>query len=419
MEQDEISAIVKKRADFEHKLNARGSQPSDYARYAEYEMNLEALRRKRVQRLGVKTTVYNGQRRVLFILDRATRKFQGDMALWIQYLDYARKEKANKKVSQILATVLKLHPTKSNLWIYAAKHALDTHADMVGARSYFQRGLRFCKNAKDIWLEYAKLEMIYIAKIVGRRRVLGLDENRSAESSGHMAEGPEADVITLPQITAEDIDPSLAQIQALDATLQDLSSSPALAGAIPITVFDAAMGEFLHDPVLGECFFDLFSRFIDMPCTRSILQHVLDDMLSHAPNSTPSLSCYIRQPVLGLEITSAGFPTGLRTSLKRLKASLKQADQPGNLAARATRWAISMLHVVSLDRGLANALIITMENTVRQVEEATEKGENIDGGELDWLTTALSGLARPEQSRKTLDAIGEDDKASKRTGIWD
>src|SRR5277367_1229970 len=75
--QEEITSIARKRSDFEHKLNGRGSHPSDYARYAEYEMNLDTLRRKRVKRLGVKVTAHTGQRRIYFILDRATRKFHG------------------------------------------------------------------------------------------------------------------------------------------------------------------------------------------------------------------------------------------------------------------------------------------------------------------------------------------------------
>src|SRR5579871_123959 len=75
---DEITSIAKKRSDFEHVLNSRGeSTPLDYSRYAAYEMNLNSLRRKRENRLGVKATSYTCQRRVFFILDRGTRKFPG------------------------------------------------------------------------------------------------------------------------------------------------------------------------------------------------------------------------------------------------------------------------------------------------------------------------------------------------------
>ena len=59
---DEITAIAKKRSDFEHILNARGSKAGDYVRYATYEMNLDTLRKKRCKRLGVKATAHSGQR---------------------------------------------------------------------------------------------------------------------------------------------------------------------------------------------------------------------------------------------------------------------------------------------------------------------------------------------------------------------
>ena len=76
----------------------------------------------------------------------------------------------------ILTDALRFHPPSADLWIYAAKYSLDDHADMSQARSYMQRGLRFCKSAKTLWIQYAKLELIYIAKLVARQQILGLDE---------------------------------------------------------------------------------------------------------------------------------------------------------------------------------------------------------------------------------------------------
>lgn len=142
-------------------------------------MNLELLRRKRLKRQGLKNTGHAGQRRIFLVLDRATRKFPGDLSLWMQYLDFASKQKANKKLSQVLTNLLRLHPTKPAIWIYAASNALNVKDDLTEARSYMQRGLRFCKHSKDLWLEYAKLEMLYVSKIAARSRVLGLDSARN------------------------------------------------------------------------------------------------------------------------------------------------------------------------------------------------------------------------------------------------
>lgn len=51
-EQAEIKAIVKKRTNFEYALKRRIAKKIDFLRYIEYEMNLEALRKKRKARLG-------------------------------------------------------------------------------------------------------------------------------------------------------------------------------------------------------------------------------------------------------------------------------------------------------------------------------------------------------------------------------
>ncbi len=51
--QAEIRAIVKRRTHFEFKLRSRVHNKEDFLRYIEYELNLDALRRKRHGRLGV------------------------------------------------------------------------------------------------------------------------------------------------------------------------------------------------------------------------------------------------------------------------------------------------------------------------------------------------------------------------------
>ena len=173
---DEIRAIVKKRSDFEHTLNGRGSKPEDYARYATYEINLDALRRKRCARLGVKmdpSTAHKGQRTVFFILDRGTKKFPGDMSLWMQYIDFCKGEGAHKKLSKVFTRLLRLKPTSWGTWVLAAKYYAETQGDMHTARSYLQRGLRFCPREGNLWKEYARFETLYLAKLAARKKLAG------------------------------------------------------------------------------------------------------------------------------------------------------------------------------------------------------------------------------------------------------
>lgn len=342
-------------------------------------MNLDALRQKRIKRLGVKATAYSGQRRIYFILDRATKKFHGDIGLWMQYIDYARKQKSNKKLLQVLSTVLRLHPNKPDLWIYAAKYATDIQADVTGARTYLQRGLRFCRSSKELWLEYAKLEMIYIAKIVGRRRILGLDEpqlEKRQKTQSITDKEFDADMIALSTDMLEDEEPAPENPQDEGSTdhltSQDLDTSPVLNGAIPQAVFKAAMKQFPRDEVLAYRFFDLFSGFVDVPCSSYLHQHVLDYLIAIAPTGSYSLSCYIRQPIIGVDANSPEFAAALRSSLGRLKTSLETTSRPGNLAEHAIDWLTTSLRLSNIDEGIQKALLLTLRRTIHQFKEVTQ-----------------------------------------------
>ncbi|KAL1986625.1 hypothetical protein VTN96DRAFT_6003 [Rasamsonia emersonii] len=370
---EEIASIARKRSDFEHKLNARGAQPADFARYAEYEMNLDLLRRKRVKRLGIRSPAYTGQRRIFFILDRATRKFHGDLGLWIQYIEYARQQKAYKKLSQIFTDALRLHPTNADLWIYAAKYALDDHADMTLARSYMQRGLRFCKNSKNLWIQYGRLEMIYIAKIAARRRILGLDQRKTETSAPEDSiDDPNADMITLPKVTAEDINPSLDKDADVDqGALQNLDSTPALSGAIPIAIFDAAMKQFGDDAAFGRGFFDMILEFEEVPCLRKIVEHVVEKQVTTSPESYHTRICNVKAPVAGIKVTSPDFPRAFGTSLSRLK----QYPLDRHLAQEIVKWLQPVSEIKELDPALRTVVVATLQRSERvlQAEAGSEK----------------------------------------------
>ncbi|KAI9788097.1 MAG: U3 snoRNP protein [Peltula sp. TS41687] len=378
---DEISSIAKKRAKYEHKVNSRGSHPSDFARYAEYEMNLDALRRKRVKRLGLKVTAHSGQRRIFFILDRATKKFHGDIGLWMQYIEYTRKQKSNKKMLQIWSTVLRLHPNKPELWIYAAKYATDVQADLTGARTYLQRGLRFCKSSRELWLEYAKLEMIYIAKIVGRQRILGLDQGRSekTQKARNITDTEfNADMIALPtENFEEEEEPSqetLGNEDPMDQSVsQELSSSPVLNGAIPQAIFEEAMKQFSRDQLFAHRFFDLLAGFSDIPCSTKLLQHVVEYLLATAPASPYSQSCYVRLPIIGIDANSAEFAAALRLSLGRLQMGLGVTSHPGDLAELSIHWLMGFVRLSDMDHGIRKALTLTVERTIDHLVDSAAR----------------------------------------------
>lgn len=309
---EEITSITRKRSDFEHKINARGSTPADFARYAEFEINVDALRRKRVKRLGIKTTHHSGKRRIFFVFDRATRKHAGDLDLWMLAIEFARKQKSYKKLQEMLTNVLRLHPTKSDLWIYAAQVAIDDNGDMTEARSYMQRGLRFCKNVKKMWLEYARLEMSYIAKIHARREILGIAHPEENKDSGTL------DTAIAPPITNADIDPQADQHQVDTAALQTLEQAPPKSGAIPMAIFDSAMTQF-DDADLALDFFEMVSEYDQTPTSRIVASHIEEKLSGGFPQSWQGQVCQIRAPVVALDKSDPEFPVALRQSLTHLR----------------------------------------------------------------------------------------------------
>lgn len=339
----------------------------DFVRYAEYEMNLDVLRKKRVKRLGIRSAGFNGQRRIFFVLDRAVRKFHGDINLWVQYIEYARKQKAHKKLSLIFTDALRLHPTSADLWVYAAKHVLDDHGDMTQARSYMQRGLRFCKSSRTIWTQYAKLELIYIAKLVARQKILGLDEeSQKPKQIESEIDNPDADMIALPSLTAEDINPSTGEDGGVDqVALQNLNSTPALGGAIPLTIFDTASKNFDNDDRFSQEFFDMVWEFQDVPCLNKILEHVIETMRVNKPSSPRTQICYIKFPTAGIPVTSAEFPRALGSSLARLREYPLGKD----LARQVVNWLQPIQATKDLDPSLQQVIAATARNAERAAQE--------------------------------------------------
>ena len=410
-DKEEISSVAKKRSDFEHRINARGCQPSDYAHYAAYEMNLESLRRRRIKRLGIKANNHVGQRRIFFILERATKKFHGDVGLWMQYISFARKQRASGKVSQILTSVLRLHPIKAELWIYAASYAMEERGDMTEARSHMQRGLRFCKSDKRLWIEYARLEMTYISKIMGRRQILGLDDQHDEQETKDRGEGIGGDVVALPTITANDIRPNKRPSDTRDSdALRELSAGPALLGAIPIAIFDTAMKEFQGDQQLCLQFFDMIAEFPYLPCTTEIIMHMIDTLHALAPRTPETLIRWIKQPVIGKDVMSAGFPTNLGISLDRIQTALKklgsisvapEGSQPRiDLEQRVIEWMLSYLEVADLDPDISQVLMITLRKIWSQFQldvelDPSERGAAVANFISRFQDRGIDKLAAP------------------------
>ena len=290
----------------------------------------------------------------------------------MSYLEYARQAKSTKKFKSILTSVIRLHPTKSELWLYAARWTLESEADMNGARSYMQRGTRFCTAHRNLWIEYAKLEMIYLAKIEMRRKIMGLD----IDTSKHATETEEIDddpgfatsenMIAIPDFDSDSLQPSMIEGITVDSdAAKDPMTTPALNGAIPLAIFDAAWKQPFFCPSVAEDFFDMFTSFSQVRCLPKILQHVLDSMIAAFPADPSTCNCFVKQLLAGIDASSPEFPMAIGGALDRLKESMERTEDRTALSKKTRTWIEQILALDDLDPGIQTVL----NYTIRRLNE--------------------------------------------------
>ncbi|PVU97614.1 hypothetical protein BB561_000440 [Smittium simulii] len=199
---EEIAAIVKKRTRFEYLLKRRQPPIEDFLRYIEFELNLDLLRKKRKERLGIKGRPTVSDRvikeRVEGLFEKALEKHRGSTELWEQYIDFIKGEEdtddnserdqqlgqLNKysKVIKLYGRVIQNLPRNVDFWIKAALFEFEVNNNDGNARRLMQRGLRINKKSKKMWLEYCKFELIFAEKIKLRRKILKIDADNSDQN---------------------------------------------------------------------------------------------------------------------------------------------------------------------------------------------------------------------------------------------
>jgi hypothetical protein len=260
-------------------------------RYVDYEINLDKLRKLRVDRqrkLGETdpTLLKKNQRqnfksgdRVNYIFERVLRRFKSDIALWQSYIEYVERnapvqpdlddddtpfdegkaKAASNKLSAVLGRALQMHPREPYFWIRAASFEFEAQSNAESARSLMQRAVRLNPKSKPLWLEYFRLEMLFVSKIRRRRKALGLP------LSG-LGDGEEG----------------------LEAFLQ---------GSIPKVVYAQATSEISDDAAFNLEFVTVSDDFRGYFHGRACTKELLEDALSKFPNDKATISMWATRPL--------------------------------------------------------------------------------------------------------------------------
>lgn len=262
---NEVSTVMKKRTNFEHRLNSRGSSINDYIKYIQYETNVETLRMKRVRRIlqsnkSNSVSDFSIAQRIGFIYQRGTNKFPHDLKFWAMYLNFLKSRGVStsyKKIHTVYNNLLKLHPNNVDIWISCAKYEYETHANFKSCRTVFQNGLRFNPDIPKLWFEYVKFELNFITKLINRRKVMNLINEREQEldmlneaeekkgdndEDEDKNEDEEEDSNLKTVSTGDAMKDKLNELPEADMNmLGSEETNPALRGDIALTIFDIAM----------------------------------------------------------------------------------------------------------------------------------------------------------------------------------
>ncbi|ERS98815.1 hypothetical protein HMPREF1624_04005 [Sporothrix schenckii ATCC 58251] len=401
---DEIRTLVQKRTEYERLILSPGSSPADVLAYIAWDQSLDDLRAKRCRRLKIKqSTSFTSQGRIFQTFERGVTKHPGSLLLWRKYLEYAAAAKATKRWRRIMTRALRMLPSEGGLWVVAGRKAWQD-GDMEGARGLFMRGCRFCTTEPLVWLEYARLEMEWLAKLEKKRgtplynasvAAIAADAAAGSATSKPRNVYEEGEGMALHEGDTDDesdddegdfsnnailpksmIDDPLAKNKKAavfsDETAEKLQATPALEGAIPRAIFDEAAKQAFFSADAAESFFDLFALFAaSVPTAQPMLvAHVLSTLDAKYKQDAATWNCRVKNCVLGLNPDAPAFPRALRTALTTLREGLDKATNKAKFAAKSAAW-IDVLLVRKEDE-LDPSLRAILEDTRRKVERAGE-----------------------------------------------
>lgn len=195
-EKHEIRTIVKKRKEFEYKIQRRTKCKEDHLRYIQYEMDLLKLLRLRREKKGVAHNKADIEfviaNRVNRLFKQAIQRFKDDVRLWISYIKFCKQMRFHSCVSRTLVQMLQVHSDKPKLWRFAANWEFEENHSVENARQFLLRGLRFHPESKCLFAEAFRLELQYAAmkrkqhyekeEAEGRKNPVGERSNTSAPS---------------------------------------------------------------------------------------------------------------------------------------------------------------------------------------------------------------------------------------------
>ncbi|KAJ3008204.1 U3 snoRNP protein [Thoreauomyces humboldtii] len=407
---NEIRSIVKQRTTHEYRIHRIIPLKADFLRYIAYEENLERLRRKRKARLGMdhaptpeelaegvkhsSLSDYSMMRRIHGLYNKLLMKFAGDTALWIQYFDWCRTTKSTKALGRVFAKALQMHPTNDTFWIMAAAWEFEDNGNIAGARVLMQRGLRLNAESRKLWVEYFKLELLWVEKIKERRRVLFRTDGQVPDATPVAAHQPAENGIDLPELEGEmDLPPTLAENDEMlassaqpaekssdTAAMMTASLSPTqvalLKVLIPRAIYRNAIQAHPRDLFFRLQFLDVYRLFQD---TEDGQNELLDSLIRDFGTDPVARGVLAQRGLAAVSIDNPTYPAALRQAVALFQEAVKELNVPAAHEVFAT-----FLAARSNECNEENLKLYLSHLLIKSFTEAHESDNGTERLYLDW-----------------------------------
>lgn len=185
----ELKQIVKKITEHEYKINRKIVLLQDFINYIQYQKQVLSLVQKRKKRQKFDIKEWEIIKFINALYKKAILKFKSNIALIVDFIQFLKQHKNTKLLAQYFAKAIQLHPTKALFWIMAAEYEFTVLNNIMSARILLQRGIRVNPYDQELWIEYFKLELLWVEKLDKRNKLLFKKEEiktkkRKADESG-------------------------------------------------------------------------------------------------------------------------------------------------------------------------------------------------------------------------------------------
>jgi len=246
LQAEEVRELVRKRKQYEYKLQKRSKVKEDFLEYITYESNLLKLLEMRRESTGYqhKQAEIEGsiKTRINKLFKILEHRNQSDAKIWLSHIQFLKTSGWDEAVSRLYLRMLQVHSDKPGLWIEAARWEFEDLGSAENGRKVMLRGLRFLPKSWILQREYVKLELLYVEQLRKRKDVLAGSNNTEDDTDDKDEQEDD---------NADDgvLDCSIVRLVAMNAveTIEDPSFIVSLIATIRIFPFAEKVAQELLD----------------------------------------------------------------------------------------------------------------------------------------------------------------------------